>query len=230
MKVQLLMPAAGAGQRIGGDIPKALLPLHGIPLFVHTLKRLEAAGLLENTAILTIPGGHREDFDRAFRAAFPHASVHLVPGGAERQDSVENGLAALDPDTALVVIHDAARPFVSVDAIKRSIEAAGEHGAATVAVPAVDTILEGDADHFLASTPDRSRLWACQTPQTFRVEVIRQAHAQARHGNYSGTDDASLVRRQGNSVKLVLGTALNFKVTTREQVRLAECILKEGLA
>lgn len=243
MNVQLLIPAAGKGLRLGarppvarppgarrpGDVgPKALVDLGGQPMLIRTLKRFQPLGLLENAIIIVSP----EDGDKvqnAVRKVFPDTSFSYVLGGAERQLSVANGLNALEPATEIVVIHDAARPFVSPESVKASIEAAAEHGAATVAIPSADTILVGDEQAFLQETPDRRRLWACQTPQAFRVAVIREAHAAARRDGFVGTDDASLVRRLGQPVKLVMGTPLNFKVTTPGDRALAECVLKGEL-
>jgi 2-C-methyl-D-erythritol 4-phosphate cytidylyltransferase len=113
--------------------------------------------------------------------------------------------------------------------VRASIEAAAEHGASTVAIPCSDTILVADDEDMLVNTPDRRRLWACQTPQTFRLDVIKQAHQQARAEGFTGTDDATLVRRMGHPVKLVKGTPLNFKITTPEDLALAETIIDKGL-
>ncbi len=229
MKTQLLIPAAGLGARMGCAVPKALMDLAGRPMLLRTLERFRALDLIAG-AVIVVPAEARGDFEHALLGAFPEFRVHLVPGGAERQDSVWNGLEALDPDTEIVVIHDAARPFISMASIQASIEAAAECGAATVAIPSVDTILEGDDAGYLVSTPERKRLWACQTPQTFRVDVIREAHRAARLLGYLGTDDATLVRRAQGRVKLVLGTPLNFKVTTPADHALAELAIREGLA
>lgn len=229
MKTQLLIPAAGMGTRLGYGVPKALIALGDRPLLVHTLERLAPLGLLGG-AIITVPSDHRGAFQDVLSTHFPDVGFTLPDGGAERQDSVRNGLAALSDDTDIVVIHDAARPFVSLESVKASIEAAAESGAATVAVPCIDTILEGDENAYLVSTPDRSRLWACQTPQTFRVDVIREAHDVARREEFLATDDASLVRRLGFQVKLVTGTPLNFKITTPADFAMAEHIARSGLA
>jgi 2-C-methyl-D-erythritol 4-phosphate cytidylyltransferase len=184
---------------------------------------------LINNCIITIAPQARAEFESALRAHFPTSRAQLVDGGKERQDSVRNGLAALDPVTEIVLIHDAARPFVSVDSIRASADAAAEFGAATVAIPSIDTILVSDGDAFLADTPDRKTLWACQTPQTFGVDVLRHAHEKALRDGYAGTDDASLVQRAGGKVKLVMGSPLNFKVTTPQDLALARCVIEGGL-
>ena len=226
--VQLLIPAAGMGTRLGAGRPKALIDLAGVPLLVRAIERFASLDLVRD-AVIVIPPGFRTDFQRLLGAAFPGCPFHFVDGGAERQLSVENGLSMLLPDTGIVVIHDAARPFVSEESISASVLAAHEFGAATVAIPSVDTILVSDPDSFLADTPDRSRLWACQTPQTFRVNVIQDAHARARQEDHLGTDDATLVQRMGGRVKLVMGSPLNFKVTTPGDFALARCVIEGGL-
>lgn len=226
---QLLIPAAGMGLRLGCESPKALIDLAGQPLIVRTLERFRSLGLVDG-AVIIVPEGHEPAFRSVLAEAFPSMAFGLVHGGAERQISVSNGLRALDAATEIVAIHDAARPFVSTASVAESIEAADRIGAATVAVPSIDTILVGDADAFLIDTPDRARLWGCQTPQTFRVSVIREAHAAAKEADYLGTDDATLVQRMGHTVKLVRGTPLNFKVTTPEDLALARCVVEKGLA
>ena len=228
-RLQLLIPAAGMGTRLGADRPKALVDLAGIPLLVRALMPFKELDLVRN-GIVTIAPQARAEFDEVLRTHFPSLPVHLVDGGKERQDSVRNGLAALDPATEIVIIHDAARPFVSLESIRLSVDAAAEYGAATVAIPSIDTILVSDADEFLVDTPDRKTLWACQTPQTFRVDVLRHAHEEAAHAGFTGTDDASLVRRAGGQVKLVMGSPLNFKVTTPQDLALARCVIEGGLA
>jgi len=226
--VRLLIPAAGQGARLGAQTPKALAPLAGEPLLVRTLRRLAPTGLVDDAVIVT-PASHADALERVVGEAFPDARMTFVPGGAERQHSVMRGLDALDESVEIVAIHDAARPFVAPETVLRAVEAARECGAATVAIPSTDTILVGDADGFLVDTPDRSMLWACQTPQVFRVDIIREAHARAAREGWSVTDDATLVRRLGARVRLVTGSPLNLKVTTPEDYALAEAILAGGL-
>ena len=228
MNAQLLIAAGGMGTRLGCDGPKALVTLAGTPLLLHTLARFAPLGLLDS-AVVVFPAGYEADFQRCLTQALPGHAFVLVEGGSERQVSVRNGLDRLDSRTEVVVIHDAARPFVPSRAISASCDAAQQTGAATVAVPCSDTILEADSEAYLKATPDRSRLWACQTPQSFRVEVIREAHEAAERGAYTETDDASLVRRTGKPVKLVMGAPLNFKVTTPDDFALAALVIEGGL-
>lgn len=230
MKAQLLIPAAGMGTRLGSPQPKALLELCGKPLLIHTLERFASTGLLANTVVIVAPREARPTFEDAMRGWLPSVSCVFADGGPERQISVANGLEALDSDTAIVAVHDAARPFVPAACVRESLEAAAEFGAATVAIPSIDTILVADSRECLESTPDRDRLWACQTPQTFRVQVLREAHAYATRHDVLGTDDATLVRTMGRPVKLVRGSYLNFKITTQSDLALAECVIERGLA
>jgi 2-C-methyl-D-erythritol 4-phosphate cytidylyltransferase len=229
VNAQLLIPAAGMGTRLGWGGPKALVPLEGRPLLAHTLTRFEDAGLIESAVIL-VPPGSEKIFHDALREAFPKISFNVVSGGDERQDSVRHGLDALAENTELVLIHDAARPFVSIEAIQSSIDAAQDVGAATVAIPTIDTILQSEDGESLGDTPSRETMWACQTPQTFQVDVIRHAHAQAKENGYAGTDDATLARQAGHPVKLVMGTPTNIKITTPSDLAFAKTILREELA
>lgn len=228
MKIQAVIPAGGMGQRLGTLQPKALVPIAGVPLLVRTLKPFQSLGLA-NTAVIPIPGSHRAEFEAVLEAAFPGHAMRLVEGGSERQDSVHAGILALDADTDICVIHDAARPFVSPEVIQASIDAAAEYGAATVAIPTIDTILMDDGDGFLRETPDRRLLWACQTPQTFRVAVIRNAHEEALHRGFHGTDDATLARHCGSPVKLVPGSPHNLKVTRPSDLHVAEAFIEKGV-
>ncbi len=229
LRTQLLIAAAGLGRRLGSPDPKALIDLAGRPMIIHTLDRFRPLGLTESAVVLC-PEGARPAFERVLRQAYAFAALTIIEGGAERQDSVAKGLTALRNDTEIVVIHDAARPFVAAETVGAAIEAAAQDGAATVAIPSADTILVADENSCLLDTPERQRLWACQTPQVFRVEVIREAHESAKvHGRLC-TDDATLVQRAGKRVRLVMGTRLNFKVTTPADLALARLVAEGRLA
>lgn len=225
---QLLLAAAGRGARLGRDEPKALIPLAGVPMVARALACFENLPQVGG-AIVTAPPGCVESFEAALkgRQALP---LRIIEGGAERQESVRIALDAMDKYEGVVVIHDAARPFVTAEIISACITEALEHGAATVAVPCVDTILQGRGDGFLERTPDRSRLWACQTPQAFRFDLIRSAHENAARQGLRATDDATLVRRMGFEVKLVVGSPENRKITTPEDLAYAEHLFANGRA
>ncbi len=229
MNARLLLAAAGTGTRLGAERPKALVEIAGRPLLIWTLTRFHSMGLAAGAVVLATPGAI-PDFQAAIANAGIDAEVQVVEGGAERQLSVENGLAAMPDNTDIVIIHDAARPFVARAAVDAAIEAAVDCGAATVALPSIDTILQADEDAFLESTPSRKTMWLCQTPQVFRRDVIVQAHNRAREDGVVVTDDASLVKHYGNPVKLIPGDPLNFKITTPADIAFAETVIARGLA
>ena len=228
MTARLLLAAAGTGTRLGAERPKALVDIAGRPLLVWTLSRFHSMGLAAGAVVLATPGAI-PDFQAAIDAAGIDTKIHLVEGGAERQLSVRNGLAAMPDDTEIVLIHDAARPFVSETAVRGAIDAAVECGASTVALPAIDTILQADSTSYLESTPRRETMWMCQTPQVFRKGVITDAHDRAQADALMLTDDATLVRHYGNPVKLIPGDALNFKITTPADIAFAETVIAQGL-
>lgn len=227
MKVQVLIPAGGMGQRLGQPVPKALVAVAGVPLLVRTLRQFDLLGLARN-AVIVVPPTHRAEFRAVLDEAFPGSDIRVVDGGEARQDSVRLGLAALDDDTEICAIHDAARLFIGPEEIRAAIDAAAEMGAATVAVPSIDTILVDDGQGMLQETPDRHRLWACQTPQVFRTEIIRSAHHEAAAHAMEVTDDATLVKRCGYPVKLVPGSPRNFKLTTPTDLLVAEALIEKG--
>ncbi len=227
MKTHLLIPAAGMGRRLGKDLPKALVPLRGEAMLLATMKRF-AFPWIATPVIVLFPRGHESEF-RNVLASYP-IPVELVEGGEERQDSVKRGLCCIEGDVGLVAIHDAARPFVSPKDIASVVAAAEQHGAATLAMPVADTILVNDGGGFLQNTPDRSLLWSCQTPQVFQVDVIRAAYGWAAENGTLCTDDATLVYRSGHAVKLVRGSASNFKITTGSDLQYADFLMEHGFS
>jgi 2-C-methyl-D-erythritol 4-phosphate cytidylyltransferase/2-C-methyl-D-erythritol 2,4-cyclodiphosphate synthase len=150
--------------------------------------------------------------------------IAIIDGGERRQDSVANAFAIVADHTDVVVIHDAARPFVSSDLIERTLDAAVEHGAAIAAQPATDTVKRGDANLDIIDTLPRGEIFLAQTPQAFRVTVLRDALALAR-GSVEATDEATLAERAGHRVRLVEGEARNMKITTSDDLALAECVI-----
>lgn len=225
MNIQLLIPAAGMGRRLGLQEPKALAMLGGEPLVALTLRRLQSLACTV-PPVVVVPPDVLERFEEALASS--NKPTILIPGGKERQDSVSRGLAALDACTDIVVIHDAARPFVSLELVLQAIDAASTNGAATLAMPVSDTILQSDSSSFLLDTPDRSRMWACQTPQVFKTEIIRRAYAWASETGKRFTDDATLVKHAGYPVRLIESTVTNFKITTPGDFRYAEYLLEHA--
>lgn len=226
LKTQSIVPAAGMGVRLGAELPKALIPIADRPLLAHTLDRLREAGVMGG-AIIVAPASFRDAVAHMLDEAFPGHTFTLADGADERQASVARGLEALAEDTQIVLIHDAARPFIDPAVVREGIDAAWRWGAATAATPCVDTILVGDDEGFLEATPDRSRLWACQTPQIFRTEVIVRAHSLAAREGHFATDDATLARRAGTPVKLIESSPANFKITTPNDLAMAQRLLSQ---
>lgn len=211
---------------MGTVLPKPFLPAAGVPLLIHTIRGLSRSALLQK--IVLVIAAEREQFCQDLLQQYGPfgAPVSLAHGGPERQDSVRLGLAALDPTCDIVVIHDAARPFIAASIIDQSIAVAAEYGGALVAVPARDTIKRVNPERLVAETVPRHDLWLAQTPQTFRVSLIRAAHARAQALGVTVTDDAALLEWAGGSVKIVPGEVRNFKITTPEDLQLAEALLR----
>lgn len=227
MRVAALVLAAGRGERLGTSQPKAFLPLAGRPVLAWALEALAdcpnvdalvpvlAADCLARAAELSLGPVCREKLRPA------------VAGGAERQDSMSAGLAALPDEVELVAVHDAARPLLRPGAAERVIAAAERHGAALLAVPVRDTIKRVRGGR-VVETPARAECWAAQTPQVFRVELLGEALAKAAAEGFAGTDDAQLVERLGVPVHVVEGDRNNLKITWPEDLAAAEARLRAG--
>jgi 2-C-methyl-D-erythritol 4-phosphate cytidylyltransferase len=216
MSVAAILLCAGRGERLGSGVPKAAVPLAGRPLFAWSLETLQRCAAVDAIVVVGPARTLRELLAAAGLAA-PKV-VAWVEGGAERQHSVARGLAALPVDCDLVAVHDCARALVSAPVVERAVAAAREHGAAIAAVPLADTLKRVESD-VIHDTPSREGLWCAQTPQVFRRDWLEAAHAAA--GGIA-TDDAALVESLGHSVRVALGNALNFKVTTPGDLALAE--------
>jgi 2-C-methyl-D-erythritol 4-phosphate cytidylyltransferase len=226
MRVAALVLAAGRGERLGDSVPKAFVPLCGTPMLVRAIAALAAAPEIE----LVQPVIARGDLAR-FRALAPELAavprwVEPAIGGAERQDSMRAGLAALPAGIELVAVHDAARPLVSPEAIARVVAAARRCGAAILALPVRDTI-KRVRDGQIVETPPRGECYAAQTPQVFRVDVLREALEKAATTGCVGTDDAEIVERIGVAVEVVAGEPSNLKITDRADLLAAERWLEQ---
>ncbi len=227
MRVTALVPAAGMGKRMGAGINKQYLLLAGRPILAHTLAVFELAPFVDEVYLI-VPEDEipfcRENVVERYGFAKVRRSV---AGGSERQHSVLNGLRAMESPGAddVVLIHDGVRPFVTLPVLEQSVEAARLHDGALTAVPVKDTV-KVVRDGTVLETPPRESLWLAQTPQTFRYGIIREAHERAAADGWLGTDDASLVERLGMSVRIVPGDYGNFKITTPEDLVLAEAFLK----
>ena len=222
--VGAVIAAAGSSSRMGGR-DKLAEPLDGIPVILRTLAAVEAVPEIREIVVVT-----REDRVEEYRRLLGQCSRlrAVVPGGSTRQESVRNGVRALSPDCTLAAIHDGARPLVTPEVFARCIEAARSCGAATAAVPVKDTIKLADEAGRVLDTPDRSRLWAVQTPQIFDRERYLRAAEEAERRGISCTDDCQLFEAMGWEVQLVMGDYRNLKLTTPEDFLAAGAYL-EGI-
>jgi 2-C-methyl-D-erythritol 4-phosphate cytidylyltransferase len=225
MTTAALVLAAGRGERLGAGLPKALVPLAGVPLVVRAIAAVAACPEIDRV-VPVIPPGEASRFAPLLAGLGPSAKLAAaVEGGAERQDSVRAGLAALGPECRFVAVHDAARALVRSDDVSRVVAAARRHGAALLAVPARDTI-KRVRDGRVLDTPPRAECWAAQTPQVFRTELLREALAKADAEGFVGTDDAQLVERLGVEVRVVEGDPGNLKITGPGDLAAAEAWLR----
>jgi 2-C-methyl-D-erythritol 4-phosphate cytidylyltransferase len=220
-----IIVAAGASKRMGLNRDKLFFEVAGQPVIVHTWRVFETINQIDEIVLVV-----RDGMQAAFQAlAVQHGlrkTCRFVAGGAERQDSVWNGLQALQTGTELVAIHDGARPCVSPALINATLDAARAVGAAVAAQKITDTIKEAGENELIAQTLDRTRLWSVQTPQTFRVEVIRRAISVARERGLNLTDDTAACELIGQPVKLVLSPAPNPKVTVPGDLPYIELLLR----
>ena len=221
-----IIVAAGRGTRM--DNPdKLFLPLAGRPLVAHTWQRFEEADCVHEI-ILVVRDGTQPAFGAVADQGRFRKPYRLVPGGPERQDSVWNGIAALHPDSEIVAIHDGARPCAGRELIAATVAAAAEAGAAVAAQRVTDTLKESADGLFIARTIDRARLWAVQTPQTFRVAVIRRAMAAVREQGRHVTDDTAACELIGQPIKLVEVRTPNPKATRPEDLPYLEWLLDQA--
>lgn len=218
-----MVPAGGRGLRMGGDRPKQFLSIGGVPLMVHALRTLQQSPLVHEI-IVAVPPSERDYCARDVIGRYALTKARIVDGGGERQDSVRAALAAVDAASELVLVHDAVRPFLTLEMIARVCEAAAREGGAIIAIPARDTLKDVGDGQVIQRTVDRSRLWQAQTPQTFRRELLQRAHAKAQADGYLGTDEADLVQRLGERVVVVEGSGENIKVTRPEDLIIGEAI------
>jgi 2-C-methyl-D-erythritol 4-phosphate cytidylyltransferase len=227
VKVYALIPAAGMGKRMGASINKQYLQLDGLPIVARTISVFEQSPQIDAIYLVIPEAEIAYCREHVIAACGFRKVVQIVAGGKERQNSVMNGLHAMSPhlaDEDVVVIHDGVRPLITGELLRESIAVACSNDGALVAVPAKDTI-KVVRDGIVISTPDRDTLWQAQTPQSFRFGIIFAAHQAAEQDGFIGTDDASLVERRGGAVRIVRGDYRNIKITTPEDLVLAESFL-----
>lgn len=220
-----IIVAAGKGTRMGAGGDKLFLEVAGRPVVAHTWQRFNDAKCIDQIVIVVRDGMQPAFAELAAKFKF-QKPFRLVAGGAERQDSVWNGLEALSPTTEIVAIQDAARPCTNGELIAATIVAAREAGAAVAAQPVTDTLKESDDGEIISRTVDRSKLWAVQTPQTFRVEIIRSAIAAARQKGLVLTDDTAACELINQPVRLVSSVSPNPKVTVAGDLPYVESLLR----
>lgn len=230
-RVAVVIAAGGSGTRLGGPLPKQFLTIDGEPILATTV-RLFANHPAVDRVVVAAPAAHLARTRRILRpltssgpardraGRLPGGTVAVVEGGGERQDSVWRALQAIPEAAEIVLVHDAVRPFATRALIDAILTAATETGAALCALPIADTVKRVTAG-LVTETLDRRGLWAVQTPQGFRAALLREAHDKARREGVVGTDDAALVERLGQPVRVVAGLAANVKITTPEDLRRA---------
>jgi 2-C-methyl-D-erythritol 4-phosphate cytidylyltransferase/2-C-methyl-D-erythritol 2,4-cyclodiphosphate synthase len=227
MTTVAIIPAAGSGKRMQGDLPKQYLPVDGKMILLHTLSVFRLSPDIDEI-ILVVP---EEDIPMVRQMIIEPRGIskvrHVMAGGKQRQDSVRNGLAAVEDQVDIVLIHDAVRPLISESLIHQAVREAEKHGAVTVGMPVKDTIKSVDTGGWIVETLNRKVLWMTQTPQAFRRSVIQEAYRRADEDQFYGTDDASLVERMGCRVKMIASSYANIKITTPEDLLMAEFLIKK---
>jgi 2-C-methyl-D-erythritol 4-phosphate cytidylyltransferase len=216
--VAVIIPAGGVGARLGRRTPKQFLALGGAPILAATVRHF-ARHPRVGTIVVAAPAAHVEQ-TRRILATVRGAPINVVVGGATRQESVSHGLAAVAAAASLVIVHDGVRPFIGPALIDAVLAAARATGAAICALPIAETVKRVSGE-MVAGTLDRSELVVVQTPQAFRADLLREAHDKARRDGFIGTDDAMLVERLGQAVRVVPGLADNVKITTPADLRRA---------
>ena len=224
MSTYAIILGGGSGRRMKSDLNKIFLPLRGIPAIVRAIAPF--TGFCAGAVVVAAPDEVEDMKALLARYGMSRFVKAVVPGGSERQYSVYNGLKALPEDAEYVLIHDGARALVTEQVIRRTLESVEQHGSGVAAIPVVDTIKRATADGLVQETPDRASLYAIQTPQSFRMDVIMAAHEKAREDGFLGTDDASLLEHAGIPVYLSEGDRENLKLTTPTDLELAEVILQ----
>ena len=221
-----IIVAAGRGTRMGPNIDKLFLEVAGRPVVVHTWLRFDAAPDIDEI-VLVVRDGMQAAFKELAGQVKLKKPFRFAIGGTERQDSVWNGLQAIAPQFEVVAIQDCARPCTAQEVIAATIAAARESGAAVAAQRVTDTIKQSDDGRAIARHLDRSRLWAVQTPQTFRVEILRRALAAVRERGLTVTDDTAACEAIGQPVRLIESAAPNPKVTVPADLPVIELFLRQ---
>lgn len=226
MKVVAIIPSAGKGKRMGHAISKHYIRLEDRPILAYTLDAFDRCPDVNHVLVVVRSGEEEYCLKEVVEKYRIKKVLKVVIGGEKRQDSVYNGIKELDEDTDIVVVHDGVRPFVPPELISEAVRLAMYVDGVVAALPVKDTLKEVAEDGFIKNTPDRESLWYAQTPQAFKKRVIEEAFIRAYSDNFHGTDESSLVERIGGKVKIIEGSPENIKITTKEDLLLAEFILR----
>lgn len=219
-RVTAIIVAAGEGKRFG--LAKQFAPLRGKPVLDWCLEKFEKHPGIDNIVLVMREFHPSQEYSRKYRKI-----TSVTKGGERRQDSVYAGLGCVDEKiTRIVLIHDGARPLVGEDLIKRTIEAVGRKEAVVPVIPLDDTIKRVEGERII-QTEDRTQLFRSQTPQGFSCPLLKEAFARARRDDFYGTDEASLVERMGNEVYVIQGDPRNIKITTQDDLRVAEVLIED---
>jgi 2-C-methyl-D-erythritol 4-phosphate cytidylyltransferase len=228
MKVAAIIAAAGLGRRMQQDTPKTYLQLAGKPILIHTLEVFEKVPEVKEVLVVV----HPEDLEFCQEEVidpYPLKKVlRLVPGGKERQDSVYHALKVLKKEAAeidVILVHDGVRPLVDPAQVRKVVAAARRHGGAILGIPCQDTLKRVNSRGEVVATVDRQELWQVQTPQAFQAALLWRAYQEAMERGFYATDEAALVEALGETVVVVPGTCLNLKITTPDDLKMAEAIL-----
>ncbi|KPU42657.1 2-C-methyl-D-erythritol 4-phosphate cytidylyltransferase 1 [Oxobacter pfennigii] len=228
LSIGAVVVAAGKGKRMGAEVNKLFLEINNKPVLAYTLEAFESSQYVDSIIIAANENEMdyiKKDIIDRYKINKIKKSISLVAGGEIRQQSIIKGLSELKGACDIIVTHDGARPLVTSQIIDLSVEEAEKYGAAACAVPLKDTIKVVDEEGFVLSTPERATLYAIQTPQTFKFDILFSAHREAVKNEFIGTDDTVLVERLGFKIKLFSGSYENIKVTTPEDIYIAEAIL-----
>ena len=223
----VVIVSAGRGSRMKADINKQFLKLKGKEVIAHTIDKFYNNKNIDEIVVV-VKEDEADFFRRNIIDKYGYKNIKIAFGGKERQDSVFNGLKAVNERCDIVLIHDGARPFVTDEIIKNSIECAKKNKCVIVGVPVKDTIKIINKDNEVCDTPNRSTLWSIQTPQVFEYLSIIKAHKVAKEKSYYGTDDSMLMEYLGYNVKVIEGSYNNIKITTPEDLKIGEEILNEN--
>lgn len=223
----VVIVSAGRGNRMKCDINKQFLKIGGKEVIAHTIEKFYNNKNI-GEIIIVVREDEKEFFQENIINKYGYKNLKIAFGGKERQDSVYNGLQEVDKNCSIVLIHDGARPFVTNEIIEQSIECAQKYNCAIVGIPVKDTIKIVNENNDVCNTPNRNTLWSIQTPQVFDYSLIMKAHEKAKNDKYYGTDDSMLMEYLGYNVKVVEGSYDNIKITTPEDLKVAEEILREN--